>query len=307
MNLALLAAAAAGVQVGVATVASRFVLAEVAPLTLAMLRYAIGLVCLLPFLLVAMLRHPRPAPGAAHANSTRGFVAIDWVVMALLGIGQFGILVAALNYGLQFVSAVRAALIFSLFPLLTVMLSSALGYERVTPALLGGVLISIFGVSLALWPSLSAPGQRHWVGELAVLASALVGAICSVLFRPYLQRYPTLQVSTFSMLASVLFLGIAALPEAWPSHLGTLRVQVWAVVIFIGFSSALGYLAWLYALKHEPATRVTVFLALNPLTAAVLGQLLLAEVVDRWTVAGTGFVVLGLWLVNRKERGGAQG
>ena len=42
MNLALLAAAATGVQVGAAIVASRMVVAEVPPLTLAMLRYGIG-------------------------------------------------------------------------------------------------------------------------------------------------------------------------------------------------------------------------------------------------------------------------
>lgn len=46
MNLALLAAAATGVQVGAAIVASRMVVADVPPLTLAMLRYAIGFLCL---------------------------------------------------------------------------------------------------------------------------------------------------------------------------------------------------------------------------------------------------------------------
>ena len=64
MNLALLAAAATGVQVGAATVASRYVLAEVAPLTLAMLRYAIGFMCLLPFVLWPLWRQ---GPGSARA------------------------------------------------------------------------------------------------------------------------------------------------------------------------------------------------------------------------------------------------
>jgi hypothetical protein len=49
MNLALLAAAGSGILVGAAIVASRFAVAEVPPLTLAMLRYAIGFGCLLPF------------------------------------------------------------------------------------------------------------------------------------------------------------------------------------------------------------------------------------------------------------------
>jgi GNAT superfamily N-acetyltransferase len=49
VNRALVAAAATGVQVGAAIVASRFVVGEVPPLTLALMRYAIGFLCLAPF------------------------------------------------------------------------------------------------------------------------------------------------------------------------------------------------------------------------------------------------------------------
>ncbi len=306
MNLALLAAAATGVQVGAATVASRLVLTEVSPLTLALLRYAIALMCLLPFVLFPLLRRRRQAAVQPRVPPASPFVATDWLVMALLGIGQFGVLIAALNYGLQHVSAARASLIFSLFPLLTLLLSSTLGHERTTPNLLAGVLVSIGGVALALWPTLGTPRVAHWRGELSVLASAGIGAVCSVLYRPYLRRYPTLQVSSFAMLASVLFLALAALPEAWPSRLGTLNARTWGVVFFVGASSAVGYLWWLYALKHEPPTRVTVFLALNPVTAAMLGQFVLAEAVDGWTIGAIVLITVGLWLATRNTQPGAR-
>lgn len=287
---AVLAAAATGVQVGAATVASRFVVAEVAPLTLAMLRYAIALACLLPFVWSALswqrLRQILAEPAAMR----------PWLAMGALGIGQFGILIALLNFGLQHVTAARAALIFSLFPLLTLLLSSALGKERVTARLLAGVLLSICGVGIALAPRLRDIGAAHWYGELAVLGAAAVGALCSVLYRPYLQRYPTVQVSVFAMAASVLFLGLAALSEAWPTRLGLISAVGWGAVLFVGLSSAVGYIWWLFALKHLPATRVTVFLALNPVTAAVLGQILLGEPMDRWTVMAIALIALGLWL-----------
>src|SRR6478736_753962 len=48
LNRALLAAAGSGALVGAAIVASRFAIGEVPPLTLALLRYAIGFACLLP-------------------------------------------------------------------------------------------------------------------------------------------------------------------------------------------------------------------------------------------------------------------
>jgi drug/metabolite transporter (DMT)-like permease len=282
------------VQVGAAIVASRYVVAEVPPLTLALLRYAIGFLCLLPFALAALrtLRSTVPAR--------------DLLALAALGTGQFGILVALLNWGLQRVAAGPAALIFSLFPLLTLLLSAALGSERLTLRLLAGVLLSIAGVALALLPKLQAGHGPGWGGELAVLAAAAVGALCSVLYRPYLQRYPTVPVSAFAMLASVLFLALAALAEAWPTRLGALAGSAWAVVAFIGLSSALGYFWWLYALKHEAPTRVTVFLALNPVTAALLAWALLAEPLPPQLVAALALIAMGLWLATRAAPGRRQ-
>ena len=163
-------------QVGAAIVASRYAVAEVPPFTLAMLRYAIGLACLLPFALRASRAMPLRPPLA------------DIAAMAALGIGQFGILIALMNGGLQHVGAASAALIFSLFPLLTLLLGAALGREQVTPRLAAGVLLSIAGVAVSLAPKLQGAASPGWWGELAVLASACVGATCSVLYRPYLQR-----------------------------------------------------------------------------------------------------------------------
>ena len=208
----LAAAAFTGVQVGAAIVATRQVVGEVPPLTLALLRYAIGAACLLPFVHVAWRRG---APRLLPARARR-----DVLVMAALGVGQFAVLIALMNHGLQTVGAARTALIFSLTPLLTLLLGAALGRERLTAALALGLLLSIGGVALELLPRLAAPSgaPMPWAGVLAVAGSALVGAVYSVLYRPYLQRYPTLPVSALAMGASVLFLAVLALTEGWPQR-----------------------------------------------------------------------------------------
>jgi drug/metabolite transporter (DMT)-like permease len=221
------------------------------------------------------------------------------MVMAALGLGQFALLIALLNFGLQHIGAAQAALIFSLFPLLTLLLSAMLGREPFSARLTLGVVLSITGVALSMAPKLSALSSGPWWGELAVLASACVGACCSVFYRPYLQRYPTLNVSAFAMLVSVLFLAVLALQEDWPQRIPDLLAQTWAIVAFIGASSGIGYFLWLYALKHESPTRVTVFLSLNPLTAALLGTLLLGEVFDAWLAGAILLICAGLWLATR--------
>ena len=280
------AAAVTGVQVGSAIVATRFVIGQTAPASLALLRYAIAL----GFLLPVMLQSPRVR-----------FERRDLLPIALLGMMQFGVLIGLLNYGLQTVSSVRAALIFGTFPLLTMILAAALGRERLSVTTTLGVLLTIVGVGLALGEkALERGGAPHqWIGELAVLGSALSGAVCSVLYRPYLRKYPTLAVSALAMLASLGFLAVLAAGEGffttWPHFTPT----GWLAVVFIGASSGAGYFLWLWALNHTTPTRVAAFLALGPVTAAVLGTLLLGETMSVLVVVGLASVVLGLLLSNR--------
>lgn len=301
--LALLAAAATGVQVGASIVASRLVVDEVQPMTLAMLRYMVGVLCLLPFALGLSHSNAQaaqvPETSALAAGEMPYRKLRDWTAICLLGIGQFGALIALLNYGLLHVHAANAALIFSLMPLLTLSLSAALGQGRASLSLAGGVALSIGGVALALSPKLAASGGTSWLGELAVLASAALGALCSVLYRPYLRRHRTVQVSFAAMLASVLALMLLALPEHWPQRVGYLSSGAWGAITFLGLLSALGYGGWLYALKHLAPTQVTVFLSLSPLTAALLAWPMLGEAPGAHVLGAVVLIGAGLWLASR--------
>jgi drug/metabolite transporter (DMT)-like permease len=130
-------------------------------------------------------------------------------------------------------------------------------------------------------------------------ASALVGAVCSVLYRPYLRKYPTLAVSAFAMLASVGFLALLAAAEGLFTAPPRLTAGGWAAVLFIGCNSGVGYVLWLWALDNTTPTRVAVFLALSPITAAILGAALLGEPIAALTALGVLAVVGGLWLAHR--------
>jgi drug/metabolite transporter (DMT)-like permease len=282
------ASAATGILVGGAMVATRFVVDQTGPASLALLRYAIGFCCLLPIVLLS--------PGRVR------FARRDLLPIALLGVAQFGILIALLNYGLRFIPSGRAALIFATFPLLTMVLAAALGHERLTVPKILGVLLTIAGVGLALGEKAIQEGRAHeWVGELAVFASALCGAVCSVLYRPYLRTYPALAVSAFAMLASVGFLAVLAAGEGFFASVPRFSPGGWLAIAFIGVSSGVGYYLWLWALGRAPATQVTMFLALSPITAVWLGAILLAEKISTPSALGLALVALGLWLAHRQS------
>jgi drug/metabolite transporter (DMT)-like permease len=261
-------------------VATRFVVDQTGPASLALLRYVIGVCCLLPAVLLG-----------ARARFDRA----DLLPIGLLGIGQFGVLIALLNYGLRSVPSARAALIFATFPLLTLVIAAALGRERLTTAKAGGVVLTIAGVGVALGEKVLEPASPGWLGEAAVLASALCGAVCSVLYRPYLRKYPTLPVSAIAMLAAVGFLALLAAREGFFVAPPRFTPGGWLAVGFIGVGSGVGYCLWLWALRHATPTRVTVCLALSPITAAVLGGVFLGERFGLAAWLGLAVVVTGLW------------
>ncbi len=280
-RLAILAAVGTGVQVGAAIVATRFAVGQVGPGSLALLRYVVGCLCLAP--LALMSAPPR-------------FRTRDIAPIAVLGILQFGVLVALLNLSLQYIPAARAGLLFATFPLLTLLLGAATRREAPSGRVTVGVAVSILGVGLTLGEGAIAgvgePGE--WLGAAAALGAALTGTVCSVLYRPYLERYPTLSVGFAAMAASVGFLALVAAGEGFFDGLPQVDAAGWAAILFIGLSSAVGYLWWLFALRHAPPTRVTMCLGLSPVTAALLGTAALGEPLTMGTLGGLTLVVGGL-------------
>lgn len=275
-----MAAALVGIQVGSAIVATRFVLDQTQPASLALLRYSIGVLCVLPFLL---------------NSARRPFTKRDLIPVSLLGIIQFGIVATSLNYALQFIPSARAALIFATLPLQTMFIAALLGYEQLSLAKGFGVLLTLVGVGLALGDkALDVGNEQGWTGEIVVLLSAFAGALCSVFYRPYLRKYPTLQISSVAMLASVVFLAIVAVGEGFFTALPTFTLGGWLAVLFIGVSSGIAYYLWLWALNNTTPTKVTIFLALNPITATALGTLFLGERMSILLLTGVACVALGL-------------
>lgn len=283
-RLVWLAAAFSGMQVGVATVLSRPLLAPLGPLPLAFWRYAIGVAVMLPL--------------AWHGwhRLARDWQWRDAPRVAALGITQFAVLLALFNTGLQTVPAAQATLLFATMPTLSLLFGIWIGHERFTAIKAAALLLSLAGVAVTLG---AGSGQLHaGIGEAMLLGSAVVGGLCSVLYRPYVQRYPALPLGVVAMSCTVVALAVVTGPTQI-ARVGNLSAGEWLALIVVGVSSGVAYFLWLWALRRRDASRVTIYLGLGPITAAVLGIVWLDEPVTGRLIAGTVMVIVALVAVGR--------
>ncbi|TAM49749.1 MAG: DMT family transporter [Paraburkholderia sp.] len=271
--------------VGAAMVSTRAVANDVPLTTLAFLRYLVGF---------AILAVPVAVAGRVR------FALKDLTAIAALGILQFAVLILLLNYALSTLSASTCALVFATMPLFTMCFAVTRGSEAYSTRKLAGVALAVAGVVclLSAGPNRAAMHTEAVRGFAALVGATLVGAITSLLYRPYLRRYLALPTCGVAMGAAVLFLGIACLAINQPL-LPHLPWPAWSNVLFLGLSSGVGYFCWLWALANMDASRVVAFQALGPVTAAIIESIILRRAPTAPLLLSLTMITLGLTVAMR--------
>src|SRR3954471_24637746 len=136
---------------GTAAAVTRYLVGNADPITLAILRWGIGFLCLLP---IAVLLRAKWPPRA------------DWPAVAALGLCFFGLFFVLYNIAVSYTTAARASLALSTLPLQTMIVGALLGIEPLTRRKSLGVSIAVLGVAGALLTGLSAAPLGAWRGEL---------------------------------------------------------------------------------------------------------------------------------------------
>ncbi len=199
----------------------------------------------------------------------------DLLPVALIGIGQFGLLIALLNVAVLYSSSTRVSLVFATLPLMTIAVSWFVLRTRIDASDIAAIVLTVIGVVILLGGGALAGtvGPSEFGGLGCAVLATLTGAVCSTFYAPYLRSYGILNVSVVAMAGSLVFLGAVALVEPSGAPISAWSLMTLLLVGFVGLSSGVGYLMWLYALANAPAGIVTAFLALSPITAIALSIL----------------------------------
>jgi drug/metabolite transporter (DMT)-like permease len=273
-------------------VAGRFLAGSLSPLFAASLRFLLASAALLGFLWLARVPLARPTPR-------------QWLQLTLLGF--FGIFFYNLCffYGLHYINASRASLIVALNPAVIGLASWLLFKERLSRLKVGGIALCMAGASLVIVsrnPQLLAATADAWMGDLLILGCVLGWGVYSLFSRGLNQALGPVQTVTYSILIGTLMLWtLAALRGelSWTALSG-LGTPQWLSLLYLGvLGSALAYIGYYDGIRKIGATRSGVFIALNPLTAVILGALLLGEQLTLAMCLGGALILWGIYLCNK--------
>lgn len=268
-------------------IAGKWVVDDASPITLIVLRWAIAVVILLPFV---WIREKRILPPKSA-----------WLPLA--GMGATGVVL--FNYfmflALEHTTAVNVGLLSAMNPIAIAFVSAIVLRERLTLKQTAGMFVSLFGVIVVLsggsWESIAS--IRVNIGDLYMLAAVLAWGVYSVVSKRAMEN--------MSAYASTLWAGILGcimmlplLPSHWEITGNSASFWFSAGYLAVG-GTVLAMVFWNAGVKKIGGTHSGMFLNFNPIFTAILAFPILGERMGFAQWAGTALVICGVYVFSSKR------
>ena len=274
---------------GLAPVATRSLVHELAPLPLLTLRQLLAAGVLLPWAVPALRR--------IDAHDLPRFI-----VAGLLGMVGYNLPVTV---GLQWLPASSAGLLLATEPVWVLIIGLVFLGEPAGPRVLAGTGVALAGVAVIAGPAALSPGSgtRAVAGAALVLLATLAFGGYMIVLRPLSQKYGAVSATATSSVAGALpYLALAG--TAWPPRLSP---SAGAELLFLALGSTVaGMLLWNLAVVRGGAG-ISRLLYLEPVVSVLGAMVFLGEQVTAAVLAGGVLVIAGVLMTGDSASGGKPG
>ena len=219
----------------------------------------------------------------------------DWRPYALMGLLNNVIPFTLLFWGQTHIPSGLAAILNATTPLFTVVVAHvATADEKLNAARLAGLAAGLAGVVVMIGPDVLRDLGANVLAQLACLLAAISYAFAGVYGRRF-RGEPTLRVAAGQLTASsiILALPVALIDRPWMLSAPSGKA-IMALVALAALSTALGYLIFFRILARAGATNVALVTFLIPVSAILLGTLVLGEQLAIRHLVGMAAIALGL-------------
>ena len=262
-------------------IVARYGMPHAPPMSFLALRYALSILCFLPWVLLAGVAWPGRKSQWMH-------LSVSGILMHACYLGGVW---AAVKAGM---GAGLSALIIGLQPVLTAICLSASGGAVAARQWLG-LCLGFAGLLLVVSTKFGPGGEANWLNT-SLAVGALLSITAGTLYqKKFIQPCDVRSANLVQLAAALVVTLPLALLEpaaiAWEPEL--LWAMAWSVLALTLGGSSLLYLL----IERGAATSVASLMYLVPPSTALLAWLLFNETITVITLAGTGLSVLGVALV----------
>jgi drug/metabolite transporter (DMT)-like permease len=269
-------------------------LAQLEPLAFNALRFPLA-----ALLVLGVLRRRGPLPRPARADVPR------IVALGLLGnvFYQFFFI-----HGIDATLAGNASLLLAASPILTALLSAALGHERVGPAVWLGVLATVAGMALVVLGGAAGVGLGLATlrGDLLMIGAAAAWAAYTVGSRPPIARYGSVAVTAWTLWVGTVGVVLVGIPDLAGTDWAALTPSAWLALAYAGpLGIGVAYLLWYQGVRRIGNTRTATYTNLVPVVALGVAWAWLGERPSIWQLAGAAVIIGGISLARRHRTDGS--
>ncbi len=278
-------------------IVARYGMPHAPPMSFLAVRYALSILCFLPWIVIAGVKWPADRRQALH-------LAVTGVLMHA---GYLGGVWAAVKAGM---GSGLSSLIVGIQPVLTAIWLSSVAGQHVSRRQWLGLLLGFAGLVLVVSRKFGAGGpgdSANWL-NLSFAVLALFSITAGTLYQKrYLAPCDVRTANTVQLSAALLVTLPLALLEAeamrWHLPDGSLNAELLGAMAWSVLGLTLGGSSLLYLLiQRGAAASVTSLMYLVPPCTALIAWLLFAEPITATTLAGTALTAFGVSLVVRPPK-----
>lgn len=257
-------------------VISKIALRTVPPVTLLALRYLVSVPALF---IVLRLRH-------ALTPVKKG----DWPILFAIGFTGYFASFCLQMLGINRLTGSVSSLLGAMNPIFIPILAAFFLHERITPAKIACVALSMAGVVVIV----GVDGTVDASGALLMLASVFLWSTASIIIRRVSERYDPMQIALIAILCALPFTGGWSLIELQSAPCSFTLESVLAVLYMGVLGTAVTHSLWNYSLRVMDASFCSMFYPMQPLVSSILGVLFLHEAVTPGFVIGALMICCGI-------------
>lgn len=276
---------------------SKPLVAAIPVFLLAWLRFGIGGVAMASWL-------RKPAQEAPMTPGTKKLVFLE----SLLGNFLFSI---CMLFGVSMTSAVSAGVIMASIPAVVAVLSWVFLRERIglrvwLAVACGALGIGLLAVSKATphpaTTASAAPGSPL-LGNLLVFAAVLCEAAYAVIGKKLTGSLSPKRITALINLCGFLLMTPFGIYYAMGFDFAGIAPPVWLLLLFYALAASVWTVwLWMTGLRHVPAAHAGVFTVMLPISAAVVGVLVLGESLSGVQLLAFAIALLGVVLATLPSR-----